>query len=91
MVTLKVTLILPKLISVVEDGSGAVSDRGNLSLKGSKGRMGAGTAIAADNIHAVILTNIAARIRKRQLNAAAETLDRAARLRAGIIDEDVSS
>ena len=75
---------------MVEDGSGAVSDRGNLSLEGSKGHKSAGT-IAGDNIHAVILTNIAARIRKKQYNAAAETLDRAARLRAGIIDEDVSS
>ena len=84
-----------KLISVVEDGSGAVSDRGNLNLKGSKGSRkrcgkGGGAVIAADDIHAVVLTNIAARIRKRQYNAAAETLDRAARLRAGIIDDDVS-
>ena len=71
---------------MVEDGSGAVSDRGN-RLKGSKG---VGT-IHADNINAVILANIAARIRKRQYNDAAETLDKAARLRAGIIDEDVSS
>ena len=80
---------------MVEDGSGAVSDRGNLNLKGSKGSRkrggkGGGTVIAADDIHAVVLTNIAARIRKRQYNAAAETLDRAARLRAGIIDDDVS-
>ena len=76
---------------MVEDGSGAISDKGNLSLKGSRRRMGsASNVIAADNIHAVILTNIAARIRKRQYNAAAETLDKAARLRAGIIDEDVS-
>lgn len=74
---------------MVEDGSGAVSDRGN-RLKGSKGRKGVGT-IHADNINAVILANIAARIRKRQYNDAAETLDKAARLRAGIIDEDVSS
>ena len=80
---------------MVEDGSGAVSDRGNLSLRGSKGSRkrggkGGGAVIAADDIHAVVLTNIAARIRKRQYNAAAETLDRAARLRAGIIDDDVS-
>jgi len=83
-----------ELISVVEDGSGAVSDRGNLNLKGSKGSRkrcgkGGGAVIAADDIHAVVLTNIAARIRKRQYNAAAETLDRAARLRAGIIDDDM--
>ena len=47
----------------MEDGSGAVSDRGNRGLRGSKGHKGA-DVIAADNIHAVVITNIAARIRE---------------------------
>ena len=90
---------------MVEDGSGAVGDRGNPSPRGGKGRKVKGhnkghkkghdnversEVIAADNIHAVVITNIAARIRKGQYRAAAEALEEAARMWAGIKDKDIN-
>ena len=81
---------------MVEDGSGGVGDKGRKVKGHNKGHkkghdnVERSEVIAADNIHAVVITNIAARIRKGQYRAAAEALEEAARMWAGVKDKDIN-